>query len=61
MDKEKKVLLAKESTKPSLKFGEYKTNKEENTMFAGANGFPVASLIPSSIGGTFSRVVSDNE
>lgn len=61
MAEKKSVKLTNENTQPPLKFGEYKTDEEKNNMFVGANGFPVASMIPSSIGGTFSRVVNENE
>lgn len=57
----KKINLVGDSDKPAMKFGEYKQDENKNNMFVGANGFPIDSLIPSNISGTFSRVVVDNE
>lgn len=61
MAEKKKVNLVGDNDKPAMKFGEYKSDEGNNNMFVGANGFPLASMIPSSIGGTFSRVVNENE
>lgn len=58
-EKERKVSLTNEQGEPPLKFGEYKTSESGNDMFVGANGFPIPMMIPSSIGGTFSRVVKE--
>ena len=61
MAEKKKINLVGDTDKPAMKFGEYKQDEDKNNMFVGANGFPLSMLVPKSIGGTFSRVVNENE
>lgn len=56
-EKERKVSLTNEQGNPPLKFGEYKTNEDGSDLFVGANGFPIPTMIPKNVRGTFSRAV----